>query len=156
MDSRAFCFPSRNHLVVTLDPAETNRHRQASSTQVGQHKPAMLGIMETLQSLSACLGAGFFAPRSSVLSCGGSFAQPAAYSATPPPGLYCEPFIPRPARHSGKLGTCEVARPFPLQGNHLLQNVAVGSVFTFASTVVGLVTSLYDVLFGLKVGGPQR
>lgn len=115
VDSRAFGIPSRNHLVVTLDPAETDRHRQAFSTQgaqVGQHKPAMLGIMEALQSLSACLGAGSFALRSSVLS----FVQPAVYSATPPPGLYCEPFIPRPAGHSGKLGTCELAPPFPPQG----------------------------------------
>ena len=100
-----------------MDPAETERFKQALSTQgarVGQHEQALQGIMESLQNLTAgvtqlsgCLDQ--FSTQLNVLP------APAPAPAPPPPapnipvihpGQPREPFIPTPVRYSGDSGTC--------------------------------------------------
>lgn len=50
MDSRVFWIPSRNHLVVTLDPAETDRNRQAFGNNGNPPEPLRLSWSRFLRT----------------------------------------------------------------------------------------------------------
>ena len=97
-----------------MDPAETEKLKQAISTQgarVGQHEQALQGIMESLHNLTA--GVTQLSGRLDQ-----SFTQLNALTASAPapppaapdipvihPGQPREPFIPTHVRYSGDSGT---------------------------------------------------
>ena len=100
-----------------MDPAETDRLRQALSIQgahVGNHEKAINEIMETLRDLST--GVSQLGGRlEEVVTTVSRMASPATPPApppapvdhsVPPPTLSRKTFIPTPARYSGELGTC--------------------------------------------------
>lgn len=100
-----------------MDPAETEKLRQALSTQVarvGQLEQVIHEVLGTLQNLStnvSQLGSRMDQVGQQVSSLAPSGdpsppPAPAAVSSSPPPSLSREPFIPTPVRYSGELGTC--------------------------------------------------
>ncbi|XP_034087544.1 uncharacterized protein LOC117556356 isoform X2 [Gymnodraco acuticeps] len=103
-----------------MDPAETEKLKQAISTQgarVGQHEQALQGIMESLHNLTAG-----FTQLSGRLD--QSFIQLNMLTAPAPeipvihPGQPREPFIPTPVRYSGLVCDRELASSSQEQMRH--------------------------------------